>query len=365
MQILVAPNAFKGTIEADYAAQIIAEALQAKYPQATVVQCPIADGGDGTCSLLGKALRWQPHTVRATDARGRNKEATYYYNAATHTACTDISSVSGIRHLSISERDVWSASTFGTGQLIVHAVQRGAQHIILGLGGSASVDMGLGILQALGLRLYDADNQLIVPFSYRWLERVAAFSAENLQSVGKITCLCDVDNLFFGEQGAIPVFAPQKGLQTVDKQAFTDNSVRIFGLLQQINPALMDKPSFGAAGGIPMGLSAFYQVEIVSGATYFFEAVQMERLVAQSDWIITGEGRYDCQSESGKGCYALLLLARKHGKRISLISSGSPEELAVSGFDDVYALPSLDFSAADITVQAVANMREVCLSIGK
>ncbi|WP_448517998.1 glycerate kinase [Rhodoflexus sp.] len=363
MQILIAPNAFKGTIEADDAAKIVAEILQQRYPQAKIVCCPIADGGDGTCRLLGKNLQWQPHSVSATDARGRAIIATYYYDAPTNTVCTDVSSASGIRHLAPNERDVWSASTFGTGQLIADAVRQGAQHIALGLGGSASVDMGLGILQALGLKLYDADHQLIAPFSYRWLERIAAFSAEHLQPVGKITCLCDVDNPFFGEQGAIPVFAPQKGLQAADIQYFTANAARIFSLLQQINPSLMDKPTFGAAGGIAMGLSTFYDVEMVSGSAYFFEAVQMERLIAQSDWIITGEGRYDFQSESGKGCHALLLLAKKYGKRISLISSGSAAELANSGFDDVYVLPPLDFGAADVISVARQQFEQMAASI--
>ncbi len=359
MQILVAPNAFKGTIEADHAAQIIAETLQAKYPQADIIHCPIADGGDGTCRLLGEALQWQPHTILATDARGRNIEVAYCYDAHTNTACADVSSASGIRHLSLSDKDVWSASTFGTGQMIADALKKGAQNIILGLGGSASVDMGLGILQALGLDLYDADNQLIKPFSFRWLERITRLSAEHLMPLAKITCLCDVDNTFFGRQGAIPVFAPQKGLQVADMPAFTANAERIFHLLQQLNPTLNDRPCFGAAGGIALGLSAFYPVEIRSGSVYFFEAVQMAQRVAQSDWIITGEGRYDFQSESGKGCHALLLLAKKHGKRISLISSGNAEMLANTGFDDIYLLPPLDFGVADVTVQAVANLRKV------
>lgn len=362
MQILVAPNAFKGTIEADHAAQIIAETLQAKYPQADITHCPIADGGDGTCRLLGEALQWQSHTVLATDARGRDIEAICYFDTAANTACTDVSSASGIRHLSLGEKDVWSASTFGTGQTIADVLKKGAQNIILGLGGSASVDMGLGILQALGLELYDADNQLIKPFSFRWLERITRLSAEHLMPLAKIICLCDVDNPFFGAQGAIPVFAPQKGLQAADMPAFTANAERIFHLLRQLNPTLTDRPCFGAAGGIALGLSAFYSVEICSGSAYFFDAVQMEQRVAQSDWIITGEGRYDFQSESGKGCHALLLLAKKHGKRISLISSGSVEMLANTGFDDVYVLPPLDFRAADVAVQAVANLREVFYS---
>lgn len=362
MRILVAPNAFKGTIEADRAAQIIGEVLQKKYPEATLTLCPIADGGDDTCRLLGEALKWQPRSVSASDARGRNVIATYYINSA--AACTDVSSASGIRHLAANERDVWSASTFGTGQLVADALAQGCRHIILGLGGSASVDMGLGILQALGLQLYAADREPIAPFSPRWLERTAIISAENLLPIEKITCLCDVNNLFFGEKGAIPVFAPQKGLQPADMPAFTANAERLFDLLRGINPSLTDKPCFGAAGGIALGLSAFYNVELCSGAAYFFQAVQMEQLVAQSDWIITGEGRYDFQSEEGKGCHALLLLARRYGKRISLISSGSASDLAGSGFDDVYPLPWLDFGAADFRRRAVEHLQQTVTAIG-
>ncbi|MCS7018270.1 MAG: glycerate kinase [Cytophagales bacterium] len=363
MRILIAPNAFKGTLEADHAAQIIAEVLQAKYPQAVLSLCPIADGGDGTCRLLGEVLQWQPHTVVATDARGRNIAATYYYNAACGVACTDVSSASGIRHLSGTDKDVWSASTFGTGQLVADALKKGVQHIMLGLGGSATVDMGLGILQALGLELYDADNQLIQPFSYRWLERIVRLSADNLLPIKKITCLCDVDNLFFGKQGAIPVFAPQKGLQDADMPAFTANAERLFQLFHQLNPSITDQPCFGAAGGIALGLSVFYSVAICSGAAYFFDAVQMEQRVVHSDWIITGEGRYDFQSESGKGCHALLLLAKKHGKRISLISSGSVEMLANTGFDDVYWLPPLDFGVVDVQRKAVEHFYKVVSTI--
>ncbi|MCS6968384.1 MAG: glycerate kinase [Cytophagales bacterium] len=363
MRILVAPNAFKGTIPAHQAARWIAQWLREKYPQATISCCPIADGGDDTCALLGQYLQWQPCVVEVKNARGRPLTATYYLNLPTATACIDVATASGIAHLALQERNVWSASTFGTGQLICHALQKGARHIILGLGGSATIDFGLGILQALGADLYDAARNYIPPFEEQWLRKLAIIEPKNLQKIESITCLCDVDNFFFGQKGAIPVFGPQKGLLSEERNLFTENAYRIFELLKLHQPALSDGNRLGAAGGIALGLSAFYRVQVCSGADYFFNAVGIQQQIAQSDLIITGEGRYDGQSESGKGCFKLLLLAKKYSKPIWLISSGKEEELSKSGFDKVGILPPLDLSALDLDQQAVNNLKQTVLQL--
>jgi glycerate kinase len=163
--------------------------------------------------------------------------------------------------------------------------------------------------------------------------------------------LCDVKNSFFGSNGAVRVFGPQKGIKEDELEGMeliTSNFVEL--LARKSKGISVDQEGFGAAGGIALGLNQFFPCELEFGAPYFFEKVGIAEKVAAADWIITGEGKYDCQSEAGKASYELLQLARKQGKRIALIASG--KEGHNSGFDTVLELPALDFSQADYKKKA-------------
>ncbi|WP_373497259.1 glycerate kinase [Aquiflexum sp.] len=355
MNYLIAPNAFKGTIEADEAAAIISDTISRKFPDATSVQCPIADGGDGTCFLLGKELKLPRIDLYTLDPLGRSVPGFYFLDKTNNTAYLDVSTVSGIKYLKEYEKNPWTASTYGTGELIRNAISNGAKNIVLGLGGSATVDLGIGILNGLGYLFLDEKGRELPVFSDVLFKKLRHIQSPVQRPDIMITCLCDVNNYFFGEEGAIPVFGPQKGLDLEDFEEFEKCCSNVLDLLsRKAGKDINDKPGFGAAGGIAFGLSFFFPVTIQMGAQWFFDQVGIEEKVKRSDIIITGEGKYDSQSAGGKGSYELLQIAKKHNKKIVLITSGTGGDDA--GFDEVLILPDLDFDREGFQVQAKKNL---------
>lgn len=360
MKWLVAPNAFKGTLLAEEAAAIVKKEILERLPNDQVDTCPIADGGDGTCFLLSQQLGLEIIPATACGPLGRPVKGFFGFDEASCSAFLDVSTVSGIKWLSENERDPWTASSYGTGELIQKALGRGAKNIILGLGGSASIDMGTGILQALGVQFLDAKGRELPQFSPGFLNKI-----RHIQLRGKLpdisfTCLCDVSNTFFGQSGAIPVFGPQKGLLPGDHQKFLSASQNLFTLFEKkCKWKLPDLPSFGAAGGIALGLSAFFPTEMKQGARYFFDKTRIAERIAETDIVITGEGKFDTQSAHGKGSFELLQMAKKIGKPVWLISAGN--EGAQMGFEKVLRLPDLDFNSPDLMEKARENLRDTIL----
>lgn len=361
MNLLIAPNAFKGTIEADEAAEIIGSAILEKMPDAILTVCPIADGGDGTCSLIGKALKLEQVFEIALDPLGRPIQGFYFLDPGQKTAYLDVSTVSGIKSLKPYERNPWITSTFGTGELIKKAADAGTEHIILGLGGSATVDLGIGILRGLGFLFLDEKGREIPVFSEGFISKIQFIQSPIPKPNLKFTCLCDVNNHFFGPSGAIPVFGPQKGLKKEDLEKFENDCSKALELMaNKSGKQLADRESFGAAGGIAFGLTFFFPVEIQMGAKWFFEKISIESKIKSADIIITGEGKYDSQSASGKGSFELLQLARKHGKKTTLITSGDVGK--ESGFDQVILLPELDFGESGFKIKARKNLKKAIFS---
>lgn len=358
MNVLIAPNAFKGTLTASEAGSIIEQEVLRKYPDIHTEIHPIADGGDGTCHLISQYLQLSTDSYWTLDALGRPILAHFGLDPKTKTAYLDVSTASGLGSLSEYEKDPWITSTYGTGLLIRKAADLGAQEIVLGLGGSATVDLGMGILHALGCVFLDHNGRELVPFSTQLSSKASFIQLSPTKPKVKFTCLCDVNNFFFGPQGAIPVFAGQKGLKASDFDAFEEQCRKNFQLMEQKSRRqFTDREGFGAAGGIALGLSLFFDVTIHFGSAYFFELTRLETAVQKADWIITGEGKFDAQSSGGKACYELLKLAKIHGKKTCLISSG--KEAFDSGFDQVISLPELDFSQPEIKKVARKNLIKV------
>lgn len=356
MKVLIAPNAFKGTISASDAAEIIGQTVASKYPNSRVKKIPIADGGDGTCELLTEYLELEKISAWSLDPFGRPAFGSFGYDFQSKTIYLDVSTVSGIGLLDSSELNPRVASTFGTGELIQKGVEMGAEHVILGLGGSASIDLGLGILQALGFVFLDSLGKEIVPFSDHLLKKLAYVQSNPKLSTLTFTCLCDVRNTFFGATGAIPVFGPQKGLSSDQMDSFSEDANRIIQLLyQKAKRPFEDCTGFGAAGGIALGLNAFFSTEIKFGGSYFFDQVAMEKEVQSSDIVLTGEGRFDQQSKEGKGCFELLQICKKYQKPCHLITSGDDGQSF--GFESVMKLPELNLSQIDYKKKAAENLK--------
>ena len=357
MKILIAPNAFKGTISAFRAAEIIAQSIKETVPQAEILSCPIADGGDGTCELLGASLGLEKVEMQALNALGKPTEGFFYWDQEHLIAYMDVSTVSGIKDLKDHEKNPWIASTYGTGELMVQALEKGAKTIVLGLGGSASVDLGSGILRALGYLFLDSFGRELPVFSDSFLAKARLLQSPIKKYGFKVVCLCDVDNYFFGDHGAIPVFGPQKGLLEEDHASYEKVCKELISIFQRKTAKpLNDQAGFGAAGGVAYGLSCFFPTEIKRGAQWFFDAVGVAEKVKWADLVITGEGKFDLQSAAGKGSYEFKQLADQLGKSILLISSG--EEGKSSGFQDFIQIPELTENDPKLIETAEINLAE-------
>lgn len=357
MRYLVAPNAFKGSVTAAEAAELIGGELEKVWGSKVVTQ-PIADGGDGTCELLIDSLGMEKVSMWTLDAVGRPILGYFGWDSRGKKAYLDISTASGIGVLGEYQRDPYLASTFGTGLLIKKATQIGAEEIVLGLGGSATIDLGIGILQALGFLFLDQSGREIPSFCPDFLSKILHIQKNTSVPKVRFTMLCDVRNPFLGASGAVSVFGPQKGLVENKLASFQLQCEKVLALLiDKSRKGWEDQPGFGAAGGVAMGLSFFFETQIKFGAPYFFGLVEMGEKVDWADWIITGEGRYDSQSDQGKASHELLAMAKSKGKKTVLVTSGDGGRDA--GFDLILELPALDFSEMDYRNKAQKNLLDV------
>ncbi|WP_339702026.1 glycerate kinase [Algoriphagus aquimarinus] len=356
MNVLISPNAFKGTMSAHDAGVIIQAYIQRKYPQVNTDLLPIADGGDGTCELLTEILGFEKKRTWTLDCFGRPVSCVYGWDELGKKAYIDVSAASGIALLGNQTLNPYVASSFGTGLLVRKAIDLGAEEIVLGLGGSATVDLGIGILAALGIEFLDENGRGLTQFSPNYLSKIRHIQKSPSIPKVKFSFLCDVKNTFFGNRGAIPVFGPQKGILVSEFENCESVCEKVVQqLFEKQKKTFVDVQGFGAAGGIALGLSAFFETDIEFGSQYFFEKVKLESKVKWADLIITGEGRYDNQSADGKACFELMQMARNLSKKIILVTSGKEE--GVEQFDQVLTLPDLDFSDPNYKIKSRENLQ--------
>ncbi len=317
MRILVAPNAFKGALSAPEAAACIARGLACSGLDCEVEVMPIADGGDDTMEVLA-GQGGTIHPVMVDDPLGRPVQAAWGMLADGETAVVEMARASGLKLLRPEERDPLRASTYGTGQLIAAAIAGGARRIIVGVGGSATVDGGAGCMQALGVRLLDADGHE-VPRGGGALSRVARIDTTSLlaplrEQRVQVMVACDVDNPTLGPSGAAAIFGPQKGA-TPEQVAVLEAALSHFFTLvaEQVGVDVRALRGGGAAGALSAGLSAFLGAELRRGIDLVLEALHFEERLARIDLVITGEGRMDSQTLGGKGPFGVAMAAAACG----------------------------------------------------
>ncbi len=358
MNLLISPNAFKGTISAREAGQLMRDFYTLHLPDIQTRLIPVADGGDGTCELLTEALQLERIHTWSLDPYGSPVPGMVGWDMFRKKAFIDVSTASGIGLLGSREKSPDLASSYGTGMLIKSALDKGAEEIVLGLGGSATVDVGVGILAALGVVFLDDKGRELTVFSPDYLNRIRHVQLSPAIPKVRFTCLCDVKNRLFGDAGAVRVFGPQKGIREEEFGKFEQAcSAALEKLNRKSKRVFVDEEGYGAAGGIAAGLASVFPTAINFGSVYFFDAVKIEESVKWADWILTGEGKYDAQSAEGKACYELLLLAKKHGRKTVLISSGS--EAQEAGFDHLLQLDPLDFTSRNLGETARMNLGKV------
>lgn len=310
--MICAPDSFKGSLTALKAAAAMAAGVSRAAPRALVVRIPLADGGEGTVEALVGARGGHTDAVEVQDPFGRPVQATLGL-LGDDTVVLEMASASGLTLLTFEERDPFKASTFGTGQLLRAALDRGARQIILGVGGSATVDGGAGALQALGARLLDSAGRPIPPGNTGLADLVhvdiAGIDPRIRQA--RIRVACDVRNPLLGPQGAAAVFGPQKGARPGDIPALEANLARLAEVLaRDLGVEVAGVPGAGAAGGLTAGLLAL-GARTEPGIDLVMDANQFDRQIADAAVILTGEGRVDGQSAQGKVVSGVLAHARR------------------------------------------------------
>ena len=297
-RILLAPDSFKGTMCAEAVCQVEREALLNVFPDAEIVSLPMADGGEGLTDVCLSLFGGERVPVRVTGPSGRPVDA-YYGRLGNGSAVIEMAAAAGLP-LTGGTLDPLHATTYGVGELIRHAVQAGARKILLGLGGSATNDMGVGMAAALGWRFYDQSGHPVEPLACN-LARITCARLETPLPKITVQAACDVDNPLCGPQGATAVFGPQKGV-TPDLLAGLDAAIaHLAGYLETLcGRALVQIPGAGAAGGMGAGVLCFLGGTLRPGVELILDAADFDRLLEGTDLVITGEGRLDGQSVRGK-----------------------------------------------------------------
>ncbi len=313
MKIIVAPDSFKGSLEAIEICDIVEEAAKSVLGEVEVVKVPMADGGEGTVASILSYLKGTRITTKVKSPDFREIEATYGIFDQ-DKAIMEMAEASGITL--VENRDIMKMNTYGTGQMVLDAVERGVKTIYIGLGGSATNDCGLGFASALGVKFYDNDGGEIAPIPANF-ERIASIDTKEVNEVIKETkfiIMSDVKNPLLGEDGATYVFSKQKGADEEMMVTLERGMTHMAGLIKsELGIDISYREGAGAAGGLGAGLLAFTKSSMKSGVTTILEILELEKQLEGDSFVITGEGRMDNQSAFGKVPFGVGSLCEKYG----------------------------------------------------
>ena len=313
MHILISPNAFKDSLRADEVAHAIQKGLLQSNLVCTCECFPIGDGGDGTATLLVEKCGGKFVNTRVRDALGRKINASYGLIDDGETAIVEMANATGIRLLQQEELKPLSATSFGTGEQMKAALESGVNKIIIGMGGSATVDGGVGILKALGVRFLDeeGDELLILPEDLVNLTTIDVSGLDERILNCEVIVLCDVENPLLGKEGAAAVFGPQKGASADDIEKLNKSLSNLSKIvLKTTNIDISELKHGGTAGGAAAGLYALLNAQLVNGIDYFLEFTNFSTSLEKADLLITGEGSIDEQTLQGKGPFGVAYQAK-------------------------------------------------------
>lgn len=332
MKIVIAPNAFKNSLDAQSVAEAIAEGLIRRQEGHQTILFPVADGGDGTGELLINRLNASRISLQIHDPLGRNILSEYGMVEETQTAIIELANASGLRLLLPDEYNPYLASTYGTGQMMADAISRGCRDIILCIGGSATIDGGTGILRALGFRFLDQHQKEITqPAQLHLLSEIHAPEWPVPEQL-TLTILCDVRNHLLGKNGAARVFGLQKGADLVMIPRLEEGLTRLRELVFNKNGKDINAVVHGgASGGVAAGLYGLLHAKLVSGIDHFLFLTRFDEALLDADLVITGEGSIDQQTLQGKAPLGVAKAAREKGIPVMALAgripTGNEEEL--------------------------------------
>jgi glycerate 2-kinase len=364
MKVLIVPNPFKNALSAEAAGHAMKEGILAYDPHAEVEMIPMADGGDGSLKLLIEPFGADLMSSAVLDPLGRKIHAQWGFNLETRTAIIELAEASGIRLLKSNELDPFKAHTFGTGELINEALAKGAQTIYLTVGGSATLDGGFGILKALGTDFLDKSGHALAVHQLADLRLVDALNFDrlrrNLHQVN-IEVLVDVENKLCGNEGAVRIYGPQKGVQPHQIQVF-ENIIQHWGnlLTAASNQNIFELVGGGASGGVPSAMAACHtQVTLHPGASFLMDLIKIPEKLLDVDVVLTCEGKIDSQTSHGKGPGVIAKLA--HDRKVACIGLcgqlGDDYDPKISFFYAVFPINKKLLSPELAMEQTASNLR--------
>lgn len=342
MKTVLAFDSYKGCLSSSEVAASAADAVRAVYPDSEIVELPVADGGEGTVEALASVMGGRIVTAEVSDPLGR--PVTAGYGIAGNVAIIEVSAACGLTLLSPSERNPLAATTRGVGEMILDAVARGCKRFLIGLGGSATVDGGRGMIETPG-----------------FIEKTRGL---------KFTVACDVSTSFIGPQGASRVFAPQKGASAAEVELLESRLCEYASEIELFTGVdVRNMPGAGAAGGLGGAFHAYLGAELVPGIDMVLDALDFDSIIGDADLVITGEGCSDCQTAKGKTPCGVLRRASRHGIKVALVSGEirDRDELSLLGFTHMIAATPRGMELQDALRPEVAaeNVRKAVLELLK
>lgn len=330
MKVVAAIDSFKGSMTSLEVAAAFEKGVKKVYKDAEFIKIPLADGGEGTVKALIDNLDGKMVNIKVKDPLMRDIDSFYGISGDGKTAVIEMAAASGLPLLSPDERNPLKATTFGTGELIKDALEKGCREFIIGIGGSATNDAGTGMLSALGYIFLDENGNELEPNGEN-LINIKSFKDDKVMkevSEAKFLIACDVDNPFYGTNGAAHVYGKQKGA-TGDIIKILDDGMRNFSnVIEKIKKTDISNISgSGAAGGLGGAFTAFFNSELKPGIDIITEKIELENKINGSDYVITGEGRIDFQSAMGKTPSGVAKLAKKYGIPVIAIGGSVDDEI--------------------------------------
>ena len=330
MKVVAAIDSFKGSMTSLEVAAAFEKGVKKVYKDAEFIKIPLADGGEGTVKALIDNLDGKMVNIKVKDPLMRDIDSFYGISGDGKTAVIEMAAASGLPLLSPDERNPLKATTFGTGELIKDALEKGCREFIIGIGGSATNDAGTGMLSALGYIFLDENGNELEPNGEN-LINIKSFKDDKVMkevSEAKFLIACDVDNPFYGTNGAAHVYGKQKGATSSIIKILDDGMRNFSNVIEKIKKTDISNISgSGAAGGLGGAFTAFFNSELKPGIDIITEKIELENKINGSDYVITGEGRIDFQSAMGKTPSGVAKLAKKYGIPVIAIGGSVDDEI--------------------------------------
>ncbi|WP_336932130.1 glycerate kinase [Vibrio cholerae] len=371
MKVVIAPDSFKESLTAKQVCDAIQAGLARVWHDAKFVAIPVADGGEGTVQSLVDATQGRLVEVKVMGPQGKRVEAFYGMLGDNQTAVIEMAAASGLHHVPVAQRDPKLTTSFGTGELIRHALDQGVTKLIIGLGGSATNDGGVGMLAALGARFTNADGDPIqlTGGGLRELTHIDLQDFDPRLQNCDILVACDVNNPLCGDKGASAVFGPQKGAMPEDVQLL-DGALRQFGLLTEkvTGKMVLESAGAGAAGGMGAALLAYTQARLRPGIEIVLETVQLAYQVSDADLVITGEGRIDSQTVHGKTPMGVAKVAKRFDVPVLALcgcTGDNYQAVYQCGIDAVFAAVPRAMSLEDALKESDFNLADLAENVAR